>query len=298
VLLLEGCLHLAIDTGRLAIRSREGPTTFVLPADIAVLVVDHPAITITAGVLKALATANCIVLVTDEKHLPLAETIPYSAPTRSGRRLRQQLALESSADSARLWQDLVVARIRTQSRVLRDLGRPGGLYLERLADKVAPGDASNHEAQAAKHYWKHLWPEGFRREKQGAADGVNARLNYGYAVLRSLLARGLVASGFHPQVGIGHHSEENPFNLVDDFMEPYRFVVEQHVAEILERDPQAAFDAAGRKEVAGCASREVRLSGQTFRLPAAVEQTVESFSRILEPQQPSTLHIALPEALA
>lgn len=298
VLLLEGPLRLAIDTGRLVIRPKDGQDVFVQPTDIAVLIIDHPAITITSGVLKALAAANCIVLVTDEKHLPLAETIPFSAPTRAGRRLRQQLALEESPEAARLWRDLVVTRILTQSHVLRDLGRNGSLYLDRLAEKVESGDKSNHEAQAAKHYWKHLWPDGFRREKQGAADGINSRLNYGYAVMRSILARSLVAGGLQPIIGVGHHSEENPFNLADDFMEPYRFVVEQHITEILERAPDAPFDSKARKEVAACAARDVVLNGQIYRLPSAVEETVESFTRLLEATDPSRLRLALPDSMA
>jgi CRISPR-associated protein Cas1 len=298
VLLLEGNLYLAVDTGRLVVRSRAGQESYLLPSDIDVLIVDHADITITSAALKSLARAQCIVVITDDKHLPLAQTIPFSAPTRAGRRLRQQLALEQSDRVASLWRELVVGRILTESRVLRAVGRSGALYLERLARKVEPGDASNHEAQAAKHYWKHLLPEGTRREKQGAEDGINSRLNYGYAVLRSLLARALVAAGLQPLVGIGHHSEENPLNLADDFMEPYRFVVEQAVFEILATDPDAPFDARARKEMAACIAREVRMGGQTFRLPAAVEATVESFTRLLDAPDSSERRLALPVALA
>lgn len=167
-----------------------------------------------------------------------------------------------------------------------------------MADKVEPGDTSNHEAQAAKHYWKHLWPEGFKRAKQGAEDGVNARLNYGYAVLRSLLARAAVAAGLQPLIGVGHRSEENPLNLVDDLMEPYRFVVEQHVAELLADDADAPFDATARKAVAACAGRDVRMDEQVFRMPAAVEATIESFTRLLDALGSGQRGLVLPEALA
>jgi len=297
ILLLEGQRHLAIDTGRLVIRNQDDQT-FVLPTDIAVLVVDHPAVSITAAAMKALAAAGCVILITDDRHLPLAETLPVGVRGRTGRRLRQQLILEQSPVGARLWRDIVFARIRSEAAVLRNLGRNGALYLERLADKVVDDDPSNHEAQAARHYWKHLWPEGFRREKQGAEDGVNARLNYGYAVLRSLIARALVAVGLVPVVGIGHHSEENPFNLADDFIEPYRFLVEQHVAECLAAQPDAQFDAKARAEVAACVTRELKLNGQVFRVPAAVERTVESFVQVLEAGRPDKVKLAVPECLA
>lgn len=297
VLLLEGCLHLAIDTGRLVIRSRNCGESYLSPADIAVLVVDHPDITVTSAALRALLAAQCTVVVTDEKHLPLAQATPFSAPSRAGRRLRQQLELESGPRAQLLWRELVVARILSESGVLRSLQRNGALYLERLAKKVAPADTSNHEAQAARHYWKHLLPEGFRRAKQGAEDGVNARLNYGYAVMRSLIARSLVSAGLQPCIGLGHYREDNPFNLADDFMEPYRFVVEQHVMEMLALEPEATFDANARKRVAACVSREVRMAGQVYRLPAAVEETVESFTRLLDNPDRKNHHLVLPEAL-
>lgn len=298
VLLLEGCLHLAIDTGRLVIRSRSGEQSYIAPSDIAVLVVDHPDITVTSAALKALLAAQCTVIVTDEKHLPLAQAVPFSAPTRAGLRLRQQLELERSTRAQLLWRELVVARILSESGVLRSLQCKGVLYLERLAKKVEPADTSNHEAQAARHYWKHLLPDGFRRVKQGAEDGINARLNYGYAVIRSLIARSLVSAGLQPCIGLGHYREDNPFNLADDFMEPYRFVVEQHVMEQVALQPEAAFDANARKRVAACASRDVRMAGQVYRLPAAVEETVESFTRLLDNPDLQNQRLVVPEALA
>jgi CRISPR-associated protein Cas1 len=298
VLLLEGPRYLAIDTGRLVIRDREGTETHVLPSDIAVLVVDHPSITITSGALKALASAGCVILITDEKHMPLAEAVPLGSRERTGKRLRQQLELEKGTTQARLWQDLVTARIRSQAQVLRALGRGGALYLERMAIKVGLDDASNHEAQAAKHYWRHLWPEGFRRTKQGAEDGINSRLNYGYAIIRSVIARALAAAGLQPAIGIGHYSEENAFNLADDFIEAYRFLVEQHVAETVAQNPDAPFDAQARAKVAACVGREVKLDGQVFRLPAAVDCTIESFTRLLEAARPEKLRLAMPDCLA
>lgn len=296
VLLLEAQLHLAIDTGCLRIQSRDGKESFVQPDDIAVVIIDHPAVVITAAALRALAAARCVILVTDDKHLPLAEMTSVPAPTRAACRLRQQLDLEQSPQSDQLWREIVQSRIRTQARVLRDLDHNGALNLERMADRVEPGDARNHEAQAAKHYWKCLLPEGTKRTKQGAEDAFNSRFNYGYAVIRSMIARALVASGLQPLIGIGHHSEDNPLNLADDFIEPYRFVVEQHVVELLDHDPEMPFDAVGRKAVAGCAGREVLLNGETHRLPSAIEATVESFTHLLDAG--GNTRLALPEALA
>jgi CRISP-associated protein Cas1 len=158
----------------------------------------------------------------------------------------------------------------------------GALRLERMVEEVEPGDRTHREGQAAKHYWQHLWQDvepDFRRKKQGAGDPVNARLNFGYAVLRSLVARELVSAGLAPELGIGHRNAENPFNLADDFMEPYRFVVER-----LARPDSASgdFDAASRVAMARAVERTVHLGDREFRLLPAVRETVASYVRVLD----------------
>jgi CRISPR-associated protein Cas1 len=158
---------------------------------------------------------------------------------------------------------------------------------------VEPGDRTHREGQAAKHYWQHLWQDvdpDFRREKQGAEDSTNARLNFGYAVLRSLVARELVAAGLAPELGVGHHSTENPFNLADDFMEPYRFVVER-IARPSSTD--GPFNASARVAMSRIVEATVQLGKKEFRLLPAVRESVASYVRVLES---STGELALPHA--
>lgn len=154
----------------------------------------------------------------------------------------------------------------------------GALRLDRLIDEVEPGDSTHREGQAARHYWQFMFDD-FKREKQGAKDGVNSRLNYGYAVLRSLVARELVAAGLSCELGVGHRSLENPFNLADDFMEPYRFTVERHVRQL---DCSAALNSAGKKEVVSFIETEVKLGKHDYRLVPAVRESIASYVRILE----------------
>ena len=58
-------------------------------------------------------------------------------------------------------------------------------------------------------------------------------LNYGYAILRAVVARSLVASGLLPTLGIHHHNRYNAYCLADDIMEPYRPIVDKLVLYIL-----------------------------------------------------------------
>ena len=217
-------------------------------------------------------------MVTDETHHPCAWLLPQVGNGDLVRRLRQQMVLDNNPAKGRLWQSLVQARLSTQAANLRALNRKGALRLERLASQVQPADKTKCEGQGAKHYWAYLFEDDFKREKQGAKDAMNARLNFGYAVLRSMVARSLVMAGLNPALGLGHSNMENPFNLADDFIEPYRFVVERHVAG----SDFGEFNGTARRDMLGFVEREVKLNGAGYRLPAAINESVASFVRVLD----------------
>jgi CRISPR-associated protein Cas1 len=279
VLLIEHPAYLSIDLGRLRIRREDHEDAFVLPRDIAVLCLHHHTVTLTVHVLRALAEAGGIVLVTDALHLPCGLQWPYQGSAGAALRLRRQIALPTER-RAELWRDLVTAKILSQAANLRVLELKGALRLERLARQVQPGDAGNLEGRAARHYWKCLFGPGFAREKRGAVDKLNAMLNFGYAVLRSLIARELAMAGLAPALGLGHDSSENPFNLADDFIEPYRCLVERRVHRIAAVHDE--FDGPCRLEILAFMKEEAHLNGQDYRLPAAVAETIASYGRILE----------------
>lgn len=278
ILLIENPASISVDLGRLRIRRDGFDDHFVLPKDIAVLCLHHHTIQISVQALRGLAEAGASVMVTDEAHHPCAWFLPQVGNGDLVRRLRQQMALDGTEIKAKLWQALVKARLSTQAINLRVLNRKGALRLERLAKEVQPADKTKCEGQGAKHYWAHLFEEEFSREKQGAEDAINARLNFGYAVLRSMIARSLVMAGLNPALGLGHCSMENPFNLADDFIEPYRFVVERYVY----RNNAGEFNSQARKEILGFVMQEVKLNGAGYRLPSAINETVVSFVRVLD----------------
>ena len=282
ILLIESPCSLSIDIGRVRIRRDDKVDTHVAPMDVAVLVLHHHTISLSVGTLRELALAGACIMATDAQHMPCALMLPTQANRAAASRLRRQIAHLDDALSQTLWQEIVRARIRTQAANLRHFELTGALRLERVVDEVEIADRTHREGQAARHYWQHLWQDtepDFRREKQGADDPVNARLNFGYAVLRSLVARELVAAGLSPELGVGHRSAENPFNLADDFMEPYRFAVER-----LAR-PSAAtgdFDASARIAMSRVVEQTVRIGKKDYRLLSGVRETIASYVRVLE----------------
>jgi CRISPR-associated protein Cas1 len=213
ILLIENPAELSIDTGRLRIRREPLPDAFVAPDDVAVLVLHHSTVQVSHSALRTLAAAGAIVIVTDATHMPSACMLPTQANRASPSRLRLQIDQMSTPIPDVLWQSLVQGRIRTQAATLRHFGCNGALRLERMVSEVDPGDATHREGQAARHYWQYLFDD-FKRSKQGAQDPVNTRLNYGYAVLRALVARELAAAGLSPELGLGHVSIENPSPMI------------------------------------------------------------------------------------
>jgi CRISPR-associated protein Cas1 len=212
------------------LRARETQTQTIPFADIAVLVTSHPQISFTQAVLAGLAASRGILIVSNEKHLPAAMLLPLSTHSTQTERFARQAAV-SLPTRKRAWQQIVQAKLRAQARLLEETtGADQGLRL--MAGKVRSGDPDNLEAQAARIYWPALFGKdtsggAFRRDLEG--EGVNVHLNYGYAVLRAIVARALCASGLHPSLGVHHHNRYDTFCLADDLMEPFRPLVDRVV---------------------------------------------------------------------
>lgn len=280
ILLIENPARLSVDHGRIKIERNGQEAAFAAPADISVLCLHHHAINLSVHVLKALSAVGAVVLVTDDQHHPSALMVPVAGNQALPQRLNQQIEIRDSDFAHDLWAQIVRSKVRTQAGNLRYFNLNGALRLERLAREVKSGDAGNAEAQAARHYWKCFFGENFSRRKEGANDGINARLNFGYAVLRALMARQLVMAGLNPALGLGHQSQQNPFNLADDFMEPFRHLVERHVrTEGMDDSPLTSTD---KIYLLRFMEQEVAMGDQTFRVPSAVAESVDSYCRAIE----------------
>lgn len=282
ILLIENPAQVSIDHGRLKIARDDEADAFAAPADIAVLCLHHHTVSITTQALKTLAMAGASVLVTDDRHYPCALMLPLAGNMAAPQRLHEQIRLIGNPRTGELWAQIVRARLNTQAANLRHFDINGALRLERLAEEVKPADVSNAEAQGARHYWKHFFGPEFTREKEGAEDGLNARLNYGFAVLRALVARQLAMSGLNAALGLGHRRQDNPFNLADDFTEPFRYLVERHVRNM--ENVSGKLTSTIKAALLRFMEQEVGMDGQQYRLGSAVAEVIASYCRILERQ--------------
>ena len=187
--------------------------------DIGVVVLDNKQITLTSGLLEALLENNVAVITCDSKSMPVGLMLPLYGNTTQNERFRIQL--EASLPlKKQLWQQTIKAKISNQHTVLLKCKQENMRCMQVWANEVRSGDPENTEARAAAFYWKNLFGhiEGFTRERDGTPP--NNLLNYGYAILRAIIARALVSSGLLPTLGIHHHNRYNAFCLVDHIMDP------------------------------------------------------------------------------
>ncbi|MBI4559837.1 MAG: type II CRISPR-associated endonuclease Cas1 [Candidatus Hydrogenedentes bacterium] len=258
--LADGPARLHVKLERLII-DRESIEPVSIPlTDIAALVVSHPAVQYSQAVIAGLAAAGGIFVACDGRHMPIGMLLPLSAHHLQAERFAKQT--EASVPMRkRLWKQLVEAKVSAQGRLLKQLYEDDhGLIA--MAAHVQSGDTGNTEALAARKYWPVLFRDpAFRRNPE--AEDVNALLNYGYAVLRAIVARAICAAGLHPSFGIHHHNRYDAFRLADDLMEPFRPLVDGAVARrvLLEGKP-ATLDKETKAAIIGALTGRFILDGE------------------------------------
>ncbi len=270
---------------------REATTTIPIE-DIGVVVLDNKQITLTQAVLEALLANNCAVITCDSSHLPVGLLLPLCGNTTQNERFRCQLDA-SLPLKKQLWQQTVQCKIRNQAAVLQQTHGSAAHNMLAWAADVKSGDSDNLEARAAVFYWRNLFADipNFVREREGTSP--NNLLNYGYAILRAVVARSLVGSGLLPTLGIHHHNRYNAYCLADDIMEPYRPYVDALVVRLRARGAvgdELSIDL--KRELLQIPTLDVTIGSKSSPLMVAVGQTTASLYRCFAGEQRK---IAYPE---
>ena len=206
--------------------------------DIGLVVIDHRQITITSGVIDALLENNVAFVTCNSNRMPTGLLLPLTGNTLQNERFRSQLDA-SLPLKKQLWQQTISQKIANQGAVLKKNTKAECGCMQKWSNDVKSGDSMNLEARAATYYWKNIFPSipDFVRGRE--EDYPNNLLNYGYAILRAVVARSLVGSGLLPTLGIHHQNRYNAYCLADDIMEPYRPFVDQLVIDIMKERPDA-----------------------------------------------------------
>mgnify|MGYP000115149288 FL=1 len=247
--------------------------------DIGVVILDNRRITITSGAMEALLENNCAVITCNQKSMPVGLLLPLCGNTTQNERFRSQL--EASLPLRKqLWQQTIKQKILNQEHVLRINTDQETKCMRVWSNDVRSGDSDNLEARAAAYYWRNVFTTypNFVRDREGTPP--NNLLNYGYAILRAIIARALVGSGLLPTLGIHHHNRYNAYCLADDIMEPYRPYVDQLVLDIIQCNLEISDITRDFKmQLLGIPMLDVVINGKRSPLMIAAQQTTASLAK-------------------
>ncbi len=256
---------------------KQGETIAQIPIeDLGVVILQNSAIVITQAVIIACQKNNVVVVFCDERHLPYSVLLPISEGNNLHSKILQQQLSLTLPTKKRLWQQIVKQKIVGQVNTLKVLGK---IYapLERLSENVKAGDPNNIEAQAAQVYWKLLFGSKFKRDAE--LDGINSLLNYGYSIMRAMVARAIVGSGLHPTIGLNHHNQYNSLCLADDLMEPFRPWVDFKVYQMIKNNAELQVTKESKIPLLNLLSETVAWEHQDMPLMVACHYLIANLKR-------------------
>lgn len=253
------------------------PTKTIPIEDVGVVVLDNQQITITNGLMAALSENNCAIISCNARHMPIALHMPLAGNSVQNERFRQQLNA-SEPLKKQMWQQTIVSKILGQAYVLEQENVIAS-NMRAWAKEVRSGDTDNMEGRAAAYYWRSVFhnPDFTRGDEDSLS---NALLNYGYAIVRAMMARALVAAGLLPTLGIHHHNRYDAYCLADDIMEPYRPYVDLLVIEMMRRyDGEVELTSEMKRDLLSLSTMDVNIDGHRSPMMVAIQTTANSVQK-------------------
>lgn len=259
--------------------------------DINCIMIENQSVTLSAYFLQKAAEMGIAVYVCDEKHLPNAVLLPMVRHSRHFKILKYQMEAGKPLQK-RLWQQIVIQKIKNQALCLELSELPGSKELFRMCKEVQSGDRTNVEAKAAAFYFRCMYGAGFSR---GNDHMINAALNYGYAIIRGLIARSIICYGLEPSIGIFHRSELNQFNLADDMIEPFRPLVDLYVSQQFDMAEVDSLLTPERKRgLFGIVNFDMDVKGEKRIISNCIDKLTASYSSALQEKR---TELELPELI-
>ncbi len=273
--------YLSLNRGFLVVKHENEVLGQVPLDDIGVLLISSQSASFSKNILNALAERNCITVLCGNNYNPQSLIIPIVSNCLQSKIIKNQITA-SEPLKKRIWQQLVIKKIKNQALTL-DYCHINSTKLNLIATTVKSGDADNREAYAAKLYWQSLFGKDFKRDRE--APGINSLLNYGYAIIRSAMARSIVCAGLMPALGLHHENNLNPFCLVDDMMEIYRPIVDLFVYNIT-KGGESTLNPETKKMLANLLLVKVQFNEENTQLVQSMHYLANSYVKALEFKKP------------
>ncbi len=269
---VENNVHFRIKNEQLVVTKEEQEHTFPLE-DINSICIESQRTVITTYALRKFIEHDIVLYVCDEKHLPTGLLLGMNNYSRQLKNLKLQMDIPKPLIK-RIWQDIITSKVLNQAKCLEINQLNGFKYLADMTNSITSGDTTNIESRAAAFYFRNLFGRTFNRKIDCKE---NSALNYGYSIIRGMIARTLIMYGFEPAIGIFHHSELNNFNLADDFIEPFRPVVDLYITNNIDFK-KTELTASDKKIIFNIVNCLVLIDGKKFNIQGAIEYMVKSFS--------------------
>lgn len=263
--------------------------------DIGIMMIESGQVTLTSSLVSELMQNNIGVIFCDSKHMPANMILPLEAHTLQSEKSIAQIQA-SLPLKKQLWQQTVSAKILNQGAVLHQVTGLNIGNMIKWGSSVRSGDPENLEGRAAAYYWRNMFMESgrFRRDKDGE-DDINIFLNYGYAILRAIIARSIVGSGLTPLIGIHHSNKYNANCLADDIMEPYRPYVDLLVADmVLKQNLNNGLDKEAKKTLLTIPNLDVSFGKIRRPLLVAASITTSSLAKCFSKESRKVIYPRIP----
>ena len=268
VVVIHHTAKLDLQLGYLVVREGMN-TTKIHISEIAVVLVESTAVSLTVGLLAELTNQKVKVIFCDERRNPSSELVPYYGSHDTSNKVRTQIQWSRSIKEE-VWTEIVREKIRQQKFLLKEKGRDKEAeLLSEYIQELQWFDESNREGHAAKVYFNALFGMGFSRSQDNY---INAALNYGYSILLSAFNREIVANGYITQLGLFHDNMFNPFNFASDLMEPFRILIDRQVCSMRLED----FEHSEKMQLVNVLNGEVFMEGKRYVVLNAIKRYVKS----------------------
>lgn len=258
--------------------------------DVGTIIIESLLSTITSSVISKLMNNNCALIFCDNYHLPNGLCLPMQGNFAQTERLSKQIEAKQPLKK-NLWSQIIKAKIKNQALLLKKFNFDNITLMKKI-EKVKSADQTNQEGIASAYYWKTLFKsKDFKRERYGPYP--NNLLNYGYSILRAMIAREIVAVGLHPSIGIFHKNRYNPYCLADDLIEPYRPVVDDIVYKYYLDHPESEeLNKENKREMLMVSYSIVKMNNKKQQIAFAIQNTCSSLVNCL---MNKTKKLSLPE---
>lgn len=245
--------------------------------DIECIVCDSLQVNVTSYLLMKFNEYSITFFVTNKSHHPCGVFLPINKHSRHLSVLKKQIEMKMPAKK-KLWKQIIIQKIENQATVLQLNGIKEWQSVDNMKLMVKSGDSTNIEAVAANKYFRLLFGSKFTR---GQKNIINSCLNYGYAILRSTIEKNLIVYGYEPSLGLFHKSTLNNFNLADDFIEPFRPLVDLFVKKFVENSDYEEINTLLKAQLVNLLSNDVIVDNKLYACSKAIELSIQSLSGFL-----------------